>query len=72
MKLTMPKRKMKKSWGSIEKNYLENFVLVFLFQKITFCTFLVAMKVDLFLASFFSLLLGMLIGVDKTVGFRHD
>ena len=29
MKLTMPKRKMKKSWGSIEKNYLENFVLVF-------------------------------------------
>ena len=60
---------MKKSWGSIEKNYLENF---FLFQKITFCTFLVAMKVDLFLASFFSLLLGMLIGVDKAVGVRHD
>ena len=29
MKLTMPKRKMKKSRGSIEKNYLENFVLVF-------------------------------------------
>ena len=29
------------------------------------------MKVDLFLAFFFPLLLGMLIGVDKTVGFRH-
>ena len=34
-----------------------------------FCAYLVAVKVDLFLALFFHLLLGMLIGVDKIVGF---
>ena len=38
-------------------------------MKTTFCTYLVAMKVDFFLALFFSLLLGMLIGADKKVGF---
>ena len=36
-----------------------------------FCTRLVAMKVDLLLAIFFALLLGMLIGVDKRAGFWH-
>ena len=36
-----------------------------------FCTYLVALKVDLFLALFFSLLLRMLIGVDKRAGFRY-
>ena len=29
------------------------------------------MKVDLLLALFFASLFGMLIGVDKTAGFRH-
>ena len=68
----MPKRKMKKSWGSIEKNYLENFVLVFFVSENYVLYIFSSKKVDLFLASFFSLLLGMLIGVDKTVGFRQD
>ena len=35
------------------------------------CTYLVAIKVDLLLALFFPLLHGMLIRVDKRVGFRH-
>ena len=39
------------------------------FGLIMFCAYLVAVKVDLFLALFFHLLLGMLIGVDKIVGF---
>ena len=34
---------------------------------ITFCTYLVAMKIDLFLG----MLLGTLNGVDKKVGFRQ-
>ena len=36
-----------------------------------FSTYLGAMKVDLFLAIFFPLLLRVLNGVDKGVGFRH-
>ena len=43
----------------------------FCFSLITFYTYLVAIKVDLFLALFFLFLFGILIGVDKRVGFRH-
>ena len=43
----------------------------FCFSLITFCRYSVAMKVDLFLALFFALLLGMLIGVDKRADFWH-
>ena len=64
MKLTIPKRKMKK------KKYRKRLFREFCFSLITFCTNLVAMRVDLILALFFPLLLGMFIGVDKRVGFR--
>ena len=42
----------------------------FCFSLTTFCTYLIAMKVDLFLVLFVPLLFGILIGVDKRVGFR--
>ena len=60
-------KKDEKSWRGIEKDYLKKNC----FNLITFGTCLVAMKVDLFLALFFVLLFGMLIGVDRGAGFRH-
>ena len=52
---------------NIEKKLFRKFY----FSIITFCTYLVAVMVDLYLAIFFPLLLGMFNGVDKILGFRH-
>ena len=60
-------KKDEKSWRGIEKDYLKKNC----FSLITFGTCLVAMKVDLFLALIFVLLLGMLIGVDKGAGYNE-
>ena len=56
-------KKLKKYWKKLFRK--------FCFSIIALCTYLVAIKVDLFLALFFPLLLGMLIRVNERVGFRH-
>ena len=58
----------RETWKKEEK-YWKRLFRKFCFSLITFYTYLVAMEVDLFVT--LSLLLGMLIGVDKRVGFRH-
>ena len=60
----------RKRWTKLEK-YWKILFRKLCFSLITFCAYLVAVKVDLFVALCFLLLLGMLIGVDKRVGFRH-
>ena len=66
-KLDNSQEKDEKSFKKIEKKLFRKFC----FSIITFCTYLVAVKVDLFLAIFCPLLLGMLNGVDKILGFLH-
>ena len=66
MKLVITKRKTEKL-----KKYCKRLFRKFCFSLITFCTYLVAIKVeDLFLAFFFYLLLRVLIGVDKKYVFE--
>ena len=63
--LDTTQEKDEKGWRSIEKDYLEHFVLVWLRSA-----HIVVMKVDLLLVLFFPLFLKMLISVDKR-GFQH-
>ena len=57
-------------WKKLTKYWTKLF-RKFCFSIITLRIYLVATKVDLSLALFFPLLLGLLIRVDKRVGFRH-
>ena len=58
--------KDEKSWRGIIRLFRK-----FCFSLITFYICLVTMNVDLFLAFFFALLLGMLTGVNKRAGFWY-